>query len=86
MEAYVLTSFYSVFEQSLQNQKQQLKEEYKKSKSERRKTWMKQQIAEAKDMRNHLKEMKSHMKTEVCPHCGEKIQVAYNSNTVSMIG
>ena len=69
----MLTSFYSVFEQSLQNQKQQLKEEYAKAKSERRKTWMKQQIAEAKDMRNHLREMKSHMKTEVCPHCGEKI-------------
>jgi len=69
----MLTSFYSVFEQQLQNQKQSLKEEYAKAKSDRRKAWMKKQIAEAKDMRNHLREMQAHMKTETCPHCGKKI-------------
>ena len=75
MEEQVLTAFYSVFEQKLQNQKLQLKEEYTKAKSDRRKAWMKQQIAEAKDMRNHLREMKSHMKpTSVCcPKCGHEL-------------
>ena len=73
MELQVLTSFYSVFEQKLQQQKESLKEEYAKAKSDRRKDWMKKQIADAKDMRNHLREMKTHMKTETCPHCGKKI-------------
>ena len=73
MEVQVLTSFYSVYEQKLQQQKASLKEEYAKAKSDRRKEWMKKQIADAKDMRNHLREMKAHMKTETCPHCGKKI-------------
>jgi uncharacterized protein YqfA (UPF0365 family) len=70
----MLTSFYSVFEQKLKNQKIQLKEELAKAKSDRRKTWMKQQIAEAKDMRNHLREMKAHLKPETvcCPKCGHE--------------
>ena len=68
----MLTSFYSVFEQKLQNQKHQLKKEYSKAKSDRRKAWLKQQIAEAKDMRNHLCEMKTHIKpaSVCCPKCG----------------
>ena len=61
LEVQVLTSFYSVFEQKLQQQKESLKEEYAKAKSDRRKEWMKKQIADAKDMRNHLREMKAHM-------------------------
>jgi sugar-specific transcriptional regulator TrmB len=70
----MLTSFYSVFEQKLKNQKIQLKEELAKAKSDRRKACMKQQIAEAKDMRNHLREMKAHMKPETvcCPKCGHE--------------
>jgi hypothetical protein len=38
----MLTSFYSVFEQKLKNQKIQLKEELAKAKSDRRKTSLKQ--------------------------------------------
>jgi hypothetical protein len=70
----VLTSFYSVFEQKLQQQKESLKEEYAKAKSDRRKEWMKKQIADAKDMRNHLREMKTHMRPDkvCCPKCGHE--------------
>ena len=69
----VITAFYGVFEEKLQKQKQELKKELERAKSDRRKDWLRKQIKEAKEMRDHLKTMKKEMRTEVCPHCGEKI-------------
>ena len=68
------TSFYEVFKQKLEKQKQELKLELEKAKSDRRKDWLKNQVAETKSLQKLIKKMERQLgKIVVCPKCGHEI-------------
>jgi hypothetical protein len=68
------TSFYEVFKQKLDRQKQELRLELEKAKSDRRKDWLKKQVAETKSLQKLIKKMERQLsKIVVCPNCGCEI-------------